>query len=372
MNKIFIFIGPHSEFESFVKKESLGEKKTLSSLVKEIDELNRRHLHLTAEQVAELDVEEKPIIDNLVIYSDEYSSVKEHVIFNIEGFLSSVNVINIFFQNPPKILHDKIINSYNEVILKKFEYKSLSKKTLISIKNKFDSVIIDQNNAKNKLLKALISQVYSNNKEPLVIMFFGPSGVGKTETAKFISRQLGGEILRKQMSMFQSNDFMSYLFGSTIHDKSFSKDLLDRKTNVILLDEFDKSNTVFHSAFYQLFDEGLFVDSNYSVNLGTPIIICTSNYTDLEDIKKHLGDPIFSRFDSFIEFEPLSAKGVLEIVNNIAKVEYDKLNDEAKSYVDINEIIKLFDSYANELKNVREIQSLIRELISGQILDNII
>lgn len=371
MSEIFIFIGPHNEFESLVKTKSEGTRKTLSSLVKEVDEAKRRHLHLTAEQVIELKNEEKTVIDNLVVYSNEYSSVNEHVIFNIEGFLSSVKIHKIFFQNPPKVLHDKIMNSYKEVNLIFFEYPNLSKKILLSINNEFDSVIIDQKKVKGKLLKALIPQIYSDQKKPLVIMFFGPSGVGKTEAAKFISNQLGGKILRKQMSMFQSNDFMSYLFGGTIHEKAFSKDLLDRETNVILLDEFDKANTVFHSAFYQLFDEGLFVDSNYSVNIGTPIIICTSNYINLEEIQKHLGDPIFSRFDSFIQFDTLSPKGALEIVNNIAKVEYNKLNNEAKSYVEINEVIKLFAPHANELKNVRRIQSLVKELIAEQILNKI-
>mgnify|MGYP000545434410 CR=1 FL=1 len=372
MNKVFLFIGPRNEFESLVEKESEGEKKTLSTLVREIDDAKRNHLHLTTEEAQNLKDEEKTIIENLVVYSNEYSSVNEHVIFNIEGFLSRVKIGKMFFQNPPKVLHDKIENSYNEFVLKSFEYPVLSQNTLAKINTEFNAVIIGQNHVKEKLLKAFIPQIYSENSKPLIIMFFGPSGVGKTEAAKFISQQLGGKILRKQMSMFQSTDFMSYLFGGTIHDKCFARDLLDRETNVILLDEFDKANTVFHSAFYQLFDEGLFVDSNYSVNVGNPVIICTSNYTSLEEIKKHLGDPIYSRFDSFIEFEDLSPTDALEIVNKIAHSEYGKLNAEAKGFVDRNKIIELFTEHADDLKNVRTIQSLIKELIAEQILRRII
>lgn len=52
-----------------------------------------------------------------------------------------------------------------------------------------------------------------------------------------------------------------------ITKKSFAKDLLDRESNIILLDEFDKANPVFHSAFYQLFDEGKYEDQNYYVKL---------------------------------------------------------------------------------------------------------
>ena len=39
------------------------------------------------------------------------------------------------------------------------------------------------------------------------LMFYGPSGVGKTETAKFLSEILGGQLLYKQFSMFQNNEF---------------------------------------------------------------------------------------------------------------------------------------------------------------------
>ena len=55
---------------------------------------------------------------------------------------------------------------------------------------------------------------------------------------------------------------------------------MDRESNIILLDEFDKANSVFSSTFYQLFDEGKYEDHNYYVKLEKSIIVCTSNYTD--------------------------------------------------------------------------------------------
>ncbi len=67
-----------------------------------------------------------------------------------------------------------------------------------------------------------------------------------------------------------------------------------------MLDEFDKANPVFHSAFYQLFDEGVYEDQNHKVNLDYVIIICTSNYKTESEIKEQLGTPIFNRFDAVI------------------------------------------------------------------------
>ena len=104
----------------------------------------------------------------------------------------------------------------------------------------------------------------------MVLMFYGPSGVGKTETAKFISKALGEKIFRKQFSMFHSEEFSDYLFGENHSRPCFAKDLLERESNVILLDEFDKPAPVFHSVFYQLFDEGVLKIKIIMLNYLTP------------------------------------------------------------------------------------------------------
>ena len=85
--------------------------------------------------------------------------------------------------------------------------------------------------------------------KPIVLLFYGNSGIGKTETAQFLTEQIGGKILRKQFSMYQNNEFANYLFGGKYNEKSFAKDLIARDSNVILLDEFDKAYFVFHSTF---------------------------------------------------------------------------------------------------------------------------
>jgi hypothetical protein len=92
-----------------------------------------------------------------------------------------------------------------------------------------------------------------------------------------------------------------------------SKELLERDpTSSFLFDEFDKPDPVFHSAFYQLFDEGIFEDKNYFVS-------CTRhhhlhlNYASAQEALEKLGPPYFLRFDAVIGFAPLSARSVGEI-----------------------------------------------------------
>lgn len=67
--------------------------------------------------------------------------------------------------------------------------------------------------------------------------------------------------------MLQTGSLADYLYGSSVSGRSFAADLLERQSNVVIFDEFDKTGSVFHSAFYQLFDEGIFVDKNYSVDM---------------------------------------------------------------------------------------------------------
>ena len=83
--------------------------------------------------------------------------------------------------------------------------------------------------------------------------------------------------------MFNSEEFTSYLFGGKHSQNCLAKELLERESNIILFDEFDKTHPVFHSAFYQLFDEGIYEDKNYYVTLEKSVIICTSNYSSLDD-----------------------------------------------------------------------------------------
>ena len=55
-----------------------------------------------------------------------------------------------------------------------------------------------------------------------MLLFYGNSGIGKTETAQFLTEKIGGQILRKQFSMYQNNESANYLFGGKYNEKSFA------------------------------------------------------------------------------------------------------------------------------------------------------
>ncbi len=373
MKKIIIYYGSKSGFERLLPPDI----KTLSQFIGE-DDAKRKQIVVTykTDSVA-MDKDEskdpdKNFITNLVAFSESYAGITESAIQSFISIISGYEIENLFLQNPPIQIKQQLEQAYANIItIQKCEYKTLSKSMFEKINNNFSERIIGQENVKERLLISLYPLLTKSNKnKPIVLMFYGASGVGKTETAKFISEILGQSLFRKQFSMFHSSEFSNYLFGGNHFQSCFSRDLLERESNVILLDEFDKPNPIFHSAFYQLFDEGIFEDKNYRVDLYNAIIICTSNYSSESEIRKYLGDPIFFRFDKFIKFENLSINAIKKIIEKTINKKYNTLNKYDKKNVDIEYIKNVMCSYSSNLSNVRQITTIVEEFFGIQLVKN--
>ncbi|WP_238581355.1 AAA family ATPase [Streptococcus orisasini] len=366
ISNVIIFNGSKKEFDKLLPETYT----TLTELVYQFDNESKNLKLMLPNNNGEYPKEEMPekiSVENFVIGSSEYAGVNEHVITNFINFLSKFEIDNLHIQNPPKLLEDQIIRLFPDVKRQKQEYKKLELRHLKEINSNYDNVILGQKSVKSELLQSLFPLTIEKRQKPVVLLFYGKSGIGKTETAKYISKVLDEPIFRKQFSMYQNTQFATYLFGGTHHESSFAKDLLDRESNVLLLDEFDKANPVFHSAFYQLFDEGIYEDRNYSLHLSRSIIICTSNYTDLADIKENLGGAIYSRFDKIIKFSDLTAN----VKNQIGEKEYAKISQEFNYALPTKVQKRLIEAY-DRCENVREIQHLIENTFSFSIINDMI
>lgn len=363
MKKIIIYYGPKSEFEKILPADN---RKTLSEFISK-DDAKRREFSFNKSQVDQdcEDGEEFEYIENIIAYSESYAGITEGAIQRFSDLFEMYQIDNLYLQNPPLQIQTRLEQTFSSIIDKKYyEYNSISISNLKKLNSTFSDKIIGQEHVQRKLLTSFYPLVKgTNDKKPVVLLFYGPSGVGKTETAKFISDLLGQKLFRRQFSMYHSNEFADYMFGGNHFQNSFAKELLERKSNVILLDEFDKAAPVFYSAFYQLFDEGIFEDKNYKVIVENAIIICTSNYLNLEDIRKHLGDPIYYRIGNFIEYRPLTAQAKIDIIKLLISTKYEKLNQDEKPCIDINNLENLLIKNLNRLKNVRQISTLIDDYL---------
>ena len=365
MNKIIIFYGSNREFNKKIPRDS----RNLTDVVMELDSDNKNmivHIPELQKENNETKTEkEKLKVANFVINSDEYSGVREHVIINFANFIAKMDIQNMYIQNPPIHISEQLHRIYDDKnIIQEIQqpYNGITKTIIQQFYNGYDDKIIGQEIAKMKVLQALYPLMDNKQKKPMVILFYGDSGIGKTETAHYLAELLDGKLMRKQFSMYQNNQFGTYLFGGSYGEGSFAKDLLDRDSNVILLDEFDKANPVFHSAFYQLFDEGVYEDQNYKVNLDYAIIICTSNYKTESEIKEQLGTPIFNRFDAVIHFAELSDEAKEKIARNFIQETIEKYKEDTIE-MDENILLRLQKS-AIGYSNTREIKHLIQNTFS--------
>lgn len=309
--RVTIYYGPLSWF-----REQLGpgECEYLLDIVNERDEARRRIVH-TAEGQEIGPVPSGPRPKQVVAESSDYASIQEHAIMNFIGLVRPIDPEELVLHNPPAHIETQLGREL-ETNVKRYDYPAVTRETLVRFRDGFAGHLVGQASARESLLAAMYPLTTARRTKPVVLMFYGPSGVGKTETAQFINGLLGGTLLRKQFSMFHNDKFASYVFGGTHSEASFARDLLDRESGVILIDEFDKANSVFHSAFYQLFDGGVFEDKNYNVQVGPSLIICTSNYNSESEIRNALGDALYSRFDSLVRFTNLT-KGSAARVGDI-------------------------------------------------------
>lgn len=366
MNKINIFYGPYEEF----KQELPEDYVNLTDYVYQTDK-KHKDIRIYQNPDSYSPEYEKLDIENLVAFSDNYANLNEHAIQAFASLLIEDNISNLYLQNPPYQIVSQLEKKWGDITEKKtYSYKKITSSFLKNINEQFDKKIIGQPHVRERLLSTLYSLTKSkSDKKICVVLFYGPSGVGKTETAKFLSKLMGNKkIFREQMSMYHNDEFSSYLFGGKHSQDSFAKRLLNRKSNVIVLDEFDKCNPIFHSAFYQLFDEGVFKDKNYKVDLTNSIIICTSNYLDVSSIKQNLGEPIYSRFDAIIPFKDLSLENKIAILKNELKLELSKLSKKEKNLIDETELEILLIQHIHALENVRKIKNFVRDSINLRII----
>lgn len=181
-----------------------------------------------------------------------------------------------------------------------------------------------------------------NEKRPIgSFLFLGPTGVGKTETAKALARTLFGReesMMRLDMSEYQSGESLSRLIGSFGDGKPglLAKLLRANPYGVLLLDEFEKTNQEVLNLFLQILDEGYFSDMlGKRVNARNIIFLATSNAgaeliwqmirerRDPSAMRSELINQIvrtgifrpelLNRFDEIVIFRPLSGESLAQV-----------------------------------------------------------
>lgn len=264
--------------------------------------------------------------------------------------------------------------------------------------------VVGQNEAVEAVARALRrarAGVGSAEKPMGSFLFLGPTGVGKTETAKALAFALFKDedaMIRFDMSEYQGVEALRTLLGSadTGSPGRLPVAVKERPYGVLLLDEFEKSDRTVHDIFLQILDEGECTDAfGKEVNVRNHIIIATTNAAadlvwkwerepipegEKKDalidvlVSRGLFRPEFlNRFDDLILFHTLSE----EHIRTIARIQLELL---AKRLADRNIKLVIDDALVRAVAKAgydprfggRPMRRIIKDKVEQAVADRLL
>lgn len=358
-----VIIGSKAYFDSIIKDANPNNSANFLELVRIFDTAKPMQNNETISALLE-----KVKTSSLIIKNDNYHGIVESAHDRLGAIIEELTMDNaeIFVHNPPQSLYTYLNDLFSRKII---DLEILSEKYCIkrdpqqfSFKiNEIKKNIIGQDNAINEISKSLWYLTSVDRKKPYVIMLYGNSSLGKTELVREIADKFfDGKYLEKHLSMFKNTNYSDYFFGEAPNRRSIGFDLLERDSNLIFFDELDKCPEHFYSAFYTLFDNTLFKDATYDVDISGTIIVLTSNYQTEEEMKMNLSLPVYYRIDKFIRFSDFSSS---EIYNLIIK----ELNDRKDEFNDILSVDEVYCEVSSKInssgENARTIKYKVQQVI---------
>lgn len=372
IDKVVVFIGSKRDFDKYIESEVNDYEDTIP-FMEMIQHYNAR-LRPNESGVEEAALFDKLKVDKCIVRADDYGSVLPHVLSNFTNIVTlNYDVGTLYVQNPPRRVIESLRVSHGEEIEYVYsQYPELNRDVLRRIYRSLDRDVLGQETCKSQIISAMYRLTTGSSVKPVVLMLYGPSGVGKTESAKSISRTLGGTLLRVQFSMMQTDEAYNYVFGSDHSRCSLARDMMGRESNVILIDEFDKVNPLFYNAFYELFDEGRFVDTNYSVNLGQAIFLLTCNFENETVIKKALGPAMFSRIGCCIEYTDITTEQKKAIIKDWYDAVLLSLKKDEKELIQSTDILEWFYKNADRYDNIRILKTKLENAIFKRLTNHFV
>ncbi|RMH09412.1 MAG: ATP-dependent Clp protease ATP-binding subunit, partial [Aquificota bacterium] len=257
--------------------------------------------------------------------------------------------------NRPKVREEDVadvVSRWTGIPVKRLHESDMEK--LLNIEVELQKRVIGQDEAIRAIARAIRrSRVGLKGKHrPIgVFLFLGPTGVGKTETAKALAEYLFGSedaLIRFDMSEYMEKHTVSRLVGAPPGYVGYEEggqltERVRRKPySVLLFDEIEKAHPDVFNIFLQIFDDGRLTDAmGRTVDFSNTIIIMTSNLgarliahgsqigfekkfgvVDYEQMKKNVLEQVkrtfnpefLNRIDELVVYRPLEKEHVVKII----------------------------------------------------------
>jgi len=272
------------------------------------------------------------------------------------------------------------------------------KEKILHIKDELDKEVIGQEKATFAISRAIKRNKagLSDKDRPIgSFLFLGPTGVGKTQTAKTLAKFLFDSeeaMVRIDMSEYMEKHAVSRLVGAPPGYVGYDEggqltEAVRRKPySVILLDEIEKAHPDVFNILLQVLDDGRLTDNKgVVVDFSNTIIILTSNIASdkimegagddvvLGELKSHFKPEFLNRLDDMVVFNPLGLeqiKGIVDLFFSDIQTKVEErnislsLSDEAKTLI--------AESGFDPVYGARPLKRALYEMVEDKLADLIL
>ena len=236
------------------------------------------------------------------------------------------------------------------------------------MKKNLENHILGQEKATEKILKNVWWKLNHSNKI-LSLLLIGPSGVGKTETVKWISKSLNTNLIRLDMSEYNLETSVNRLIGVSAGyvgytDQYIFRKVLDNPYSVILVDEIEKAHPRVLNLFLQILDEGFVTSAEgEKIDFTHTMLFMTSNAIQIESVgfikeknssfEQNFSKEFLGRFTDIVPYCKMKSEILKEYIKKHlvnAKINQDTLIEEAEcDKYGMRNLKNLISKYNNEI-----------------------
>jgi len=376
--------------------DECGSKKNLEN--KKLYELNKLNINLAAlrERKEALENPESP--DTPIDYQ-ELADIKLEEI-NIQSQIDNLNRDGVALP----INKEDVVKAVEVLTgIPVTDLTDEDTKKLIVLDEKLKKRIVGQDNAV-KTVSTVIRRSragLTRKKKPASFIFVGPTGVGKTELVKTLSKELFGTeeaIVRFDMSEYMEKHTVSKLIGSPpgyvgYDDAGLLTEKIRRRPySIILLDEIEKAHPDIFNILLQVLDDGKLTDSHgKTVHFENTVIIMTSNagsdYKNssfgfieneskanesktLSALKDFFRPEFLNRIDEIVPFSQLSEESLKGIVDIMLSDLSEEIKDKGVSITADEQAKDYLVKKGYDIKfGARPLKRLIQKEIESELAD---
>ncbi|MBL7053567.1 MAG: ATP-dependent Clp protease ATP-binding subunit, partial [Candidatus Portnoybacteria bacterium] len=279
------------------------------------------------------------------------------------------------------------------------DIEETEKDKLLNLEDLIHERVINQEEAVKGIADAMRRSrlELETRKKPIAnFLFVGPTGVGKTETAKTLAQAYFNnekKMIRLDMSEYQEKRSLQRLIGSRTEEatnKGYLTEAVKRQPySLILLDEIEKAHPDILNLFLQVMDDGRLTDiSGETINFTNTIIIATSNagthfiqkkiakkisYQEIEKelkqevLLEYFNPEFLNRFDKIVLFKALTMDNMNKIARLFLKSFKDKLEQKGILFeVEEDAIEELAQKGYDPLYGARPLKRVIQDNVENQ------